>query len=336
MSSLLALAASGLFVYIAFKNKPSVESFQMFFQNEYLSGDRCKPKGWLSSMVDSLLSPSTAVPPTAIYDCVIFHVAVVKFREQTNGYFLGAFNSWYRILAPNGKAVEQARPSQSMISQYEALRNEANRLKASRDFLNAASQFEQAARLAEVHEQAESYEHAAQCNKLANQRENSYRCYQHAIECCRALKRPAKAAQLADAMIDVASNQLEALKQAEELYDQADDRRASQIRERLGNLLAAEGQFDKASQYFLQRANELASDQVLLFSARKNSMLAFCCEHIANQKHVAEFPDWFVGSQEHRDFDKWLRYQEGEADTFECNLDLPPWLLSIKPEQSFR
>lgn len=160
-------------------------------------------------------------------------------------------------------------------------------------------------------------------------------CYQQAISLVLRRNRPAKAALLAEAMVDVTPDKLSALKLAERYYEQADDRRGSQVRERIAHLLAESGRYSEAAGFFLHRAEDLAHDPVLIRSARKNALLALVCAVLAEQSSDW-LPEWFFGTQEHHAFDHWLQYYSGQVEEFTCQLDLPQWLLKIGPSSSLR
>jgi tetratricopeptide (TPR) repeat protein len=197
----------------------------------------------------------------------------------------------------------------------------------------AAQNFEKAASYAEEHEAADSLEQAALCYKLAQNQESSARCYEKSMNIAVKLNRPAKAALLAEAMVDVVPNRLKALKLAERYYDLADDRRGSQVRERIANGLAEAAHYSEASRYFMQRAEELSRDQVLIRAARKNALLSMICSSLADQQ-PSNPPDWFVGSQEHYLYDHWLAYYSGEAEEFKSSLEMPSWLIKLQPSSS--
>lgn len=198
--------------------------------------------------------------------------------------------------------------------------------------MGAARKFEEAGNSSsDAQDIAEAFEQAAQCYKMCKDAPSSYRCYQRAVENCRRGRRPAKVALLAEAMIEVAPDQIAAMRNAIECFDHAEDRRASQMKERLANNLAEKQDYASAARFFAERADELAQDQAFIRSAGKNYLLSLCCNQLSDQRANTN-AEWFEGTQEHRTFLNWQEFRNGESETFESTLDLPSWLLKIEPD----
>lgn len=344
--SLILLAITGAVIYAAIRTKPAPRSFESFYRNAYMSAEGAsrRKKGWFTAVVDNLLGGSNqAFPPTNMYDAVVFLVVTVCKNDKSNSLFLGIFGFWIPLLAPETAA--SAAPATA--GPFEALKQDAINAKVNHqcifimiNHLNivfvdelAAHNFEKAASYADDHEAADALEQAALCYKLAQQKEASARCYEKSMHFAVKLNRPAKAALLAEAMEVVVADKIRALKLAERYYDMADDRRASQVRERIANGLAETTQYAEASRYFMQRAEELSRDPVLMRAARKNVLLSMACSSLADHQ-LGHIPDWYVGSQEHHLYDQWFAYHSGERVEFKPTLELPLWLMKIQPSSS--
>lgn len=307
--------------------------------------------------MDALLNDSrTRLPPVVIHECIVMLVAVVdgESRRDTGGkgYFLGIFGVWIPLVAPVPN--ENPQPVQDNPSIYESIRQEANSLKASGnrkglflkglfDFdldMEAGVKFEHAGSFADSADAIEAYEQAAKCFKVAGDLPRAAQNYSKAISLCHRSNRYVKAAGLSESLAGACGNpddQIYALQNAIQFYEQVPDRRASQVREQLAMSFAQLQRYSEASQAYLQRSAELSDDPILIHSARKNWLLGLCCKTLHNPSSLTEdtsYPTWFVGSEEHKVFDNWLQYREGTLAEFKTSLDLPRWLLDVPVNES--
>jgi tetratricopeptide (TPR) repeat protein len=201
--------------------------------------------------------------------------------------------------------------------------------------MEAGVKFEHAASFADSMESMEAYEQAAKSFKVAGDLQRSMQNYSRAIALCKRNSRYVKAAGLSESLADICANpedQLYALQDAIELYEQVEDLRGSQVRERVAQYLAQLRRYSEAGVMYFQRALGLSADPVLIHAARKNWLLGLSCKMLADTKSLNDreiYPAWFVGSEEHKVFDRWVQYREGLVDEFKTNLDLPRWLLDI-------
>lgn len=199
--------------------------------------------------------------------------------------------------------------------------------------MEAALKFEHSALFADSIESIEAYEQAAKSFKVAGDLPRAMQNYSQAIVLCKKYSRYGKAAGISESLADICANpedQLHALHDAIGLYEQVEDRRASQVRERVAQYMAQLQRYSEAGAMYFQRALDLSADPILIHAARKNWLLALCCKMLADTKSLndrANYPTWFVGSEEHRVFDRWVQYREGSAEEFKSNLDLPHWIL---------
>lgn len=205
--------------------------------------------------------------------------------------------------------------------------------------MEAGAKFEHAGLFADPIESIESYEQAARCFKVAGDLQRSSQNYFQAIKLCERHNRYVKAAGLAEALADIctADDQINALQIAIQCYEQVPDRRASQVRERLAQLLAQLQRYNEASKLYFQRSIDLSGDPILIHAARKNWLYGLCCKTIDSQASLKDedgYPGWFVGSEEHKVFDNWVQYREGSIAEFRTTSDLPQWLLDIPVNDS--
>lgn len=205
--------------------------------------------------------------------------------------------------------------------------------------MEAGAKFEHAGLFADPIESIESYEQAARCFKVGGDLQRASQNYFHAIKLCERHNRYVKAGGLAEALADICVHDdvINALQIAIQCYEQVPDRRASQVRERLAQSLAQLRRYNEASKLYSQRSMDLSEDPILMHAARKNWLYGLCCRTLHSQASLKDddgYPTWFVGSEEHKVFDRWVQYMEGSVAEFKTTSDLPQWLLDIPVHDS--
>lgn len=189
-------------------------------------------------------------------------------------------------------------------------------------------------------EAVDAFDQSAKCFKMARNQQRAQEQYSQALWICKKSGRNIKGALVAEAMAEVCQDpeaMIPALIQAQELYELAEDRRASQIQERIAHAYAKIAKYGKASQYFMRRSMSLSEDPILIHAARKTWFLHLVYLAMDEDDGLNEeqsYPSWFVGTEEQRLLDRWLAYMSGDADEFKHNHDLPDWLHALKPSDS--